>query len=116
MIRKALESGLIAIALILAPKSFAAEPIKLGLIEPLSGAFAYQGNTSVHQFEMMIDEVNARGGVLGGKKLALVFFDNKASPQESLLALKRAMDQGIRVVLQSSGSQYAHALSGGDDR
>jgi branched-chain amino acid transport system substrate-binding protein len=100
-----------AIALTVPLSAFAVDTIKLGLIEPLSGAFAYQGNTSVHQFEMMIDEVNARGGVLGGKKLELVFFDNKASPQESLLALKLAVDQGIRVVLQSSGSQSAHAIS-----
>ena len=101
----------VAFALLLSQQSFAAEPIKLGLIEPLSGAFAYQGNTSVHQLEMMIDEANARGGVLGGRKLELVFFDNKGSPQESLLALKLAVDQGIRVVLQSSGSQSAHAIS-----
>jgi branched-chain amino acid transport system substrate-binding protein len=89
----------------------AANTIKLGLIEPLSGPFAYQGNSGVHMFQMAIDEFNAQGGVLGGVKVELAAFDNKGSPQESLLALKQVVDQGIRVILQASGSHNAHAIS-----
>ena len=89
----------------------ATDTIKLALIEPLSGAFALQGNAGVHMFQMAIEEQNGRGGVLGGQKLELVAFDNKGSPQESLLALKQVVDQGIRVILQASGSHNAHAIS-----
>jgi ABC-type branched-subunit amino acid transport system substrate-binding protein len=32
---------------------------------------------------MVIDDINAKGGVLGGRKLELVKFDNKTSPQEA---------------------------------
>ena len=89
----------------------AADTIKLGLIEPLSGPFAYQGNAGVHMFQMAIEDLNAKGGVLGGVKVDLAAFDNKGSPQESLLALKQVVDQGIRVILQASGSHNAHAIT-----
>lgn len=89
----------------------ATDTIKLALIEPLSGPFAYQGNASLHIFQMLFEDINSKGGVLGGKKLELVAFDNKGSPQESLMALKQVVDQEIRVVLQASGSHNAHALS-----
>jgi branched-chain amino acid transport system substrate-binding protein len=107
----ALANCLITTALLLSPFSFAADTIKLGLIEPLSGAFANQGENTVHNFQFLIEDINAKGGVLNGKKLALATFDNKGSPQESLVALRLVVDQGIRVILQASGSHNAHALS-----
>ena len=102
---------LLAVTLISSAQGLAAQTIKLGLIEPLSGPFAFQGNAGVHIFQMAIEEQNAKGGVLGGTKLELAAFDNKGSPQESLLALKQVVDQGIRVILQASGSHNAHALT-----
>ena len=82
------------------------------MIEPLSGAFANQGGIHRSQCsEFLIEDINAKGGVLDGRKLALATFDNKGSPQESLIALKQVADQGIRFILQASGSHNAHALS-----
>ena len=57
------------------------------------------------------DTINARGGVLGGTKLELVLVDNKSSPQESLVVLKQAIDQDIRLVTQGVGSHVAHAMT-----
>ena len=54
--------------------------------------------------------MNARGGVLGGTKLELVTFDSKGNPQEALLAFKQAVDQGIRYIEQTNGSNVAVAL------
>ena len=45
---KALRICLIAIGLLVSSLSFAADTVKLGLIEPLSGAFANQGEDAVH--------------------------------------------------------------------
>ena len=108
---KALRGCFVALLFLASGYVIAADTIKLGLIEPLSGAFAYQGNSGVHMFQMLIEDINAKGGVLGGAKLELVAFDNKGSPQESLLALKQVVDQGIRVILQASGSHNAHAVT-----
>jgi branched-chain amino acid transport system substrate-binding protein len=48
--------------------------------------------------------------VLGGQKLEVVAFDNKASPQESLIAFQAVTDQGIRFITQGNGSGVANAL------
>lgn len=91
--------------------ALAADTIKIAHIDPLSGPFALQGLSSGRHFQAAIDEINAGGGVLGGTRLGLVSFDNKSSPQESLVALKQVIDQGIRYIVQGSGSHVGHALS-----
>src|SRR4051812_41616814 len=87
-----------------------AQNIKIGYIDPLSGAFANVGEAGAAQFQAIIDDINAKGGVLGGRKLELVKFDNKTSPQESLIQFNAAMDQGIRYITQGNGSSVAGAL------
>lgn len=91
--------------------TIAADTIRIAFIDPLSGPFANVGEMEVRAFQYAIDLVSARGGVLGGTKLELVTFDNKANPQDSLLALKQASDQGIRYITQGNSSAVALALS-----
>jgi branched-chain amino acid transport system substrate-binding protein len=98
---------------VLAANVFAADTIKIAHIDPQSGPFALQGQSGDRHIQQAIDEINARGGVLGGTKLELVSLDNKSSPQESLVALKQAIDQGIRYVTQGNGSHVGHALTEG---
>jgi len=88
----------------------AADAIKLAVLGPMSGPFALQGEERLKIFQASADIVNARGGVLGGKKIEIVAFDNKSNPQESLIVLKQAIDQDIRFVA-SSASNVAHAIS-----
>src|SRR4029079_7886186 len=57
-----------------------AQSVKIAYIDPLSGAFANVGEAGAAQFQAVIDDINAKGGVLGGRKLELVKFDNKTSP------------------------------------
>jgi branched-chain amino acid transport system substrate-binding protein len=98
--------GLAAVSL----QAGAAETIKIAIIDPLSGPFANVGEAQVRQMQLAIDMVNARGGVLGGTKFELVAFDSKSNPQEALLALKQAVDQGIHYINQTNGSNIAGAL------
>jgi branched-chain amino acid transport system substrate-binding protein len=88
----------------------AADTVKLAVLGPLSGPFALQGEERLKIFQASADMVNARGGVLGGRKLEIVAFDNKSNPQESLIVLKQAIDQDIRFVA-SSASNVANAIS-----
>lgn len=89
--------------------AFAADTIKIGFIDPLSGPFANIGQSSLKHYQAAVERVNRHGGALG-VKLEIVAFDNKSSPQEALLNLQAAIDQGIRFVTQASGSNVAHAL------
>ena len=97
-------------ATLLAGGAVAADPIRIGFIDPLSGAFANVGESELRHFQFAADLINARGDAAGGRKLEIVPFDDKASPQEAVLALKQAIDQGIHYVLQGNGSGVAHAL------
>ena len=83
--------------------------VRIAYIDPLSGAMGATGEHGLHELEFAAEQVNAKGGVLG-QKIEIVPMDNKLSPQESLILLKSAIDQGIRYVSQGNGSSVAGAL------
>ena len=87
-----------------------AQTIKIAYIDPLSGPFANTGAQGLAEFQFYAEWLNKRGGVLG-KKLEIVPFDNKVSPQESLSQLKRVQDEGIRYITQGNSSAVGLALS-----
>jgi branched-chain amino acid transport system substrate-binding protein len=87
-----------------------AQTIKVAYIDPLSGPFANVGEQGLAEFRFAVDAINKRGGVLGGRKLEVLPFDNKVSPQESLNQLKRVIDQDIRYITQGNSSAVAGAL------
>src|SRR5258708_34407241 len=68
------------------------------------------GEQGLAEFRFTLDRITARGGVLGGRKLEVVPFDNKVSPQESLNQLKRVIDQDIRYITQGNSSAVPGAL------
>lgn len=91
----------------------AGEPIRLALIESLSGSFANTGEAVARNLAWAIERVNARGGVktaAGPRLLALERFDNKGQTEESLAMLRAAIDKGCRIVLQGNSSAVAAVL------
>jgi branched-chain amino acid transport system substrate-binding protein len=88
----------------------AAADVKLAYIDPLSGGAASAGINAQKHFLYEVDKINAAGG-LNGEKLTIAFYDNKVDPQESLIALKKALDEGARYIFQGNGSAVALALS-----
>ena len=85
----------------------AAENIKLGLIEPLSGPIAAVGNDALQAFETAAEQVNAAGGVLGGRNIEIVGLDNAMSAEKTTQQLKKAVDLGLKYVIQGIGSNHA---------
>ncbi|MEJ2174175.1 MAG: branched-chain amino acid ABC transporter substrate-binding protein [bacterium] len=90
--------------------TLAADPVRIGFIDPLSGPFAAVGTSGLRQAQFTADEINKAGGVLGGRKLVVVGFDNKISPKESLIQLKRVIGDGIQFIMQGNSSGVANAL------
>lgn len=88
-----------------------AESVRIAFIDPLSGPFAAVGTSGFHQFQFATEQINAAGGVLGGKKFEMVPFDNKISPKESLIQLKRVIGEGIQFIVQGNSSGVANALT-----
>jgi branched-chain amino acid transport system substrate-binding protein len=84
---------------------------KIAYIDPLSGPFANVGELMLMHVQYAIEEINGKGGVLGGIKLQLLQFDSKLSAQESQSALQAAIDQGAKaIVTGGSGSSVVTAL------
>src|SRR5574343_1928218 len=95
------------------PKTPTAEPFRIALIEGLSGPLANTGEAVYRNLVWATERVNARGGVAlpgGNRPLVVERFDSKAQAEESLAALRSAVDQGITVVAQGNSSAAASAL------
>ena len=67
---------------------FAAEPIKIGLVTALSGQSALAGEAITRGLTVAIDEINAKGGLLGGRKVELVRRDDEGNPAKGVVAAR----------------------------
>lgn len=83
--RTLLAAGL---ALAAATPVLANEPIKIGLVTALSGQSALAGEAITRGMQIAIDEINAKGGLLGGRKLELVRRDDEANPAKGVVAAR----------------------------
>ena len=57
----------------------------------------------------MIDDINAKGGVLGGRKSSSSSSTTRRA-RRNLIQFNAAMDQGIRYITQGNGSSVAGVL------
>jgi branched-chain amino acid transport system substrate-binding protein len=93
-----------------APGAMAADPVKIGLALPLSGAAATYGQELQRGAEYAADLVNQRGGILGGRKIELVFEDEKGTPQGGVAAVQKLMSVG-RVKAITGGTNSSVVLA-----
>jgi len=109
-LRRAFAVAAIAVAAFCTQPSLAtADTIKIGYIDPFSGAFAQGGDASLKMFQFIVDYINDKGGALG-RKFELVTFDDKLQPAEALIALKSVTDQNLPFVMSCVGSNVGSAL------
>ena len=91
-----------------------APPVKLALIEGLSGANANGGEAVYRNILWAVERVNARGGVKlssgAAASLVLERYDSKGQTEEALSSLRAAIDSGARFILQGNSSATASAL------
>ncbi|WP_374665620.1 branched-chain amino acid ABC transporter substrate-binding protein [Ramlibacter sp.] len=90
-----------------------AAPIRIAMIEGLSGPFANTGEAVFRNLIWAVERVNQRGGVRtaqGPRRLQLDRYDSKGQNEEALSALRSAIDGGARIVVQGNSSAAAAAL------
>ncbi|MFY8103691.1 MAG: branched-chain amino acid ABC transporter substrate-binding protein [Ramlibacter sp.] len=90
-----------------------AAPIRIAMIEAMSGPFANTAEAVLRNLAWAIERVNQRGGVrVAGvaRPLALERYDSKGQAEEALSALRAAIDDGARIVVQGNSSAVAAAL------
>ncbi|MEA2840255.1 MAG: branched-chain amino acid transport system substrate-binding protein [Methylobacteriaceae bacterium] len=89
----------------------AAEPVKIGLVAALSGASAKSGEGITRGLTVAIDEINARGGVLGGRMIELVRRDDESNPAKGQTAARELIDkEGCAVLFGGIDSPVSLAI------
>lgn len=84
------------------------QTVKIAWLDPLSGLMAAVGTNQLKGFQFMADQFSKKNKA--GVKFEIIGIDNKLSPQETTNALKSAIDQGARYVVQGNGSGPALAI------
>src|SRR4029079_3335675 len=74
--------------LLFAAPALAQDPIRIGVTQPLTGAFAASGNYVAQGAKIAEDVINASGGVLG-RKIQLGIEDNKSNPTEAVATAEK---------------------------
>ena len=99
--------ALCAVALGLASPALA-ETIKLGLMCPLTGKWASEGQDMKNIVSLLVDETNAAGGI-NGKKIELVVEDDAGDPRTAALAAQKLAGAGVIAVIGTYGSAVTEA-------
>lgn len=85
--------------------------IKVGLITPMTGDSSVYGNQMCAGLDLLFDEINANGGVLGGMKIEYEIFDDKEDPAESPIgATKFIADESICAIFGAHNSGNSLAI------
>jgi branched-chain amino acid transport system substrate-binding protein len=102
-----------------APRALAGTPVRVALIEGVSGAFANAGAAVERNIRFAIPRVNAGGGVRlhdGAHPLELVVLDSKGASDDALVQLRAAADRSVPFILQGNSSAVAAALIAAIDK
>jgi branched-chain amino acid transport system substrate-binding protein len=100
----------------LAAEPINAAPIRIAMIEGLSGPFANAGEAVYRNIAWAVERINARGGVRlpasagGPRMLEVLRYDSKGQTEEALALLRAAIDDGVHFVMQGNSSAVAAGL------
>src|SRR5665647_2190098 len=99
--RLLLATGAASLSLAVALPARAEDTVKMGLVAAMSGQSAKSGEAIVRGLSLAIDEINAKGGLLG-KKVELVVRDDESNPAKGVIAA-RELVQREKVVAYFGG-------------
>ncbi len=86
--------------------------IKIGSIGPLTGSLAVYGTAVANAEKLAVEEINAAGGVLGGRKLEVIqYMDDKKDSTEAANAYNKLVGQGVVAILGSVTSGVTQGLA-----
>jgi branched-chain amino acid transport system substrate-binding protein len=108
-------AALAALGAVAAPAVLRAQAptIKIGAINPMTGALAYNGNQAKAGFQFALDDINAAGGIkaLGGAKLELVVADAESRPDVAAAQVDKLAEAGVACLLGCQSSALSLAAT-----
>ncbi|QYU68471.1 ABC transporter substrate-binding protein [Leptolyngbya sp. 15MV] len=110
--RRALLLGAAAMA---APRVAGAQPapVRLGILQPVTGALAQDGEYGRLGAELAIQEINSTGGLraLGGAQIQMVFGDARSNPEGGNAEVERMQAEGVVAIVGGFASPICLAAS-----
>lgn len=95
--------------------AMAQDPVKIGVVLPMTGSTAVYGKDGKAAADWAAREINAAGGILGGRQIELIYDDEKGVPQEGVAAVQKLMTQsrvhGIVAGMNSSVTLAESAMT-----
>lgn len=85
-----------------------AADIKIGLMCPLTGKWASEGQEMKNIVGLLVDETNAHGGI-NGQKISLVVEDDAGDPRTAALAAQKLASAGVVAAIGTYGSAVTEA-------
>lgn len=87
--------------------------VKIGILQPVTGALANDGDLGRLGAEIAINEINAAGGIksLGGAKLEMVFGDARSMPEAGTQEVERMQADGVAAIVGGFASPICLAAS-----
>lgn len=82
--------------------------VKIGLMAPITGAFASEGQDMQKIVELMVEEVNKAGGI-NGNTVELLVEDDGSTPRSAATAASRLVAKGVCAVIGTYGSAVTEA-------
>lgn len=102
-------SGLAALAA--QSGALGAEPLKIGIIESLSGAQTSTGRLYASGVHYGVEQINAAGG-FNGAPIEVIEYDNAGGATEAADKFRQAAADGVHIVIQGSSSAIAGQITG----
>ena len=99
---------ILAVLLFGALPAQAADPLRIGLMCPLTGKWASEGQDMRQVVTLLVDEVNKAGGI-NGRSVELVVEDDAGDPRTAALAAQKLASAGVLAVIGTYGSAVTEA-------
>jgi branched-chain amino acid transport system substrate-binding protein len=88
----------------------AADPIKIGAFLSVTGQMSPMGDPQKRTFDYVIDEINAKGGVLG-RKVEMIVYDDGSEPEKATTFVKRLIENDkVDIIIGGSGTPTSMAV------
>ena len=102
----------IALSVTGATNALAADDIKIGAFLSVTGQMSPMGDPQKRTFDMMVEKINAEGGVLG-RKIQMIMYDDGSEPEKATTFVKRLIDNDkVDIIIGGSGTPTSMSVLG----
>jgi len=98
----------VAVCALLVTAGSAADVIKIGVQAPITGKYANEGQSIDNGVRLVVDQINADGGLLG-KQLEVVSCDDEGKAQKAAICASKLVNEGVLAVIGSYTSGATEA-------